>query len=91
MSPSSSILTHMSKLAKKHNIIIKQGEDEISVVQMTLGSMHVGARSLCATSGGGFDLMTETVSLAALIETPLVIVNVQRPGPATGLPTWTFL
>jgi len=56
---------------------------------MALGSMHMGTRALVATSGGGFDLMTETVSLSGMIETPLVTIIVQRPGPATGLPTWT--
>lgn len=70
-------------------MIVKQAEDEISVVQMALGSMYAGTRALCATSGGGFDLMVETISLAGMIETPLVIVDVQRPGPATGLPTWS--
>ena len=68
---------------------VEQVEDEISVSQMTLGASFGGTRSLCATSGGGFDLMTETVSLAGMIETPLTIVVAQRPGPATGLPTWS--
>ncbi len=89
MSPSSSILTHFSEYAVKTGVLVKQVEDEISVVNMTLGAMYMGTRALCATSGGGFDLMTETVSLAGMIETPLVIVVAQRPGPATGLPTWT--
>ena len=56
---------------------------------MALGSMHAGTRSFTTTSGGGFDLMTETVSLSGIIETPLVIAISQRPGPGTGLPTWT--
>lgn len=89
MSPSSSILTNMANWAKEFGIIVKQGEDEITVAQMALGSMHMGTRALAATSGGGFDLMTETVSLAGMIECPLVIILAQRPGPATGLPTWT--
>ncbi len=89
MSPSSSILTHFSEYAVKTGALVKQVEDEISVVNMTLGAMYMGTRALCATSGGGFDLMTETVSLAGMIETPLVVVVAQRPGPATGLPTWT--
>jgi len=49
----------------------------------------IGTRAFTGTSGGGFDLMTETISLAGIIETPLVLVLAQRPGPATGLPTWT--
>ena len=89
MSPSSSILTHMANHAKFSGAVVKQAEDEITAVQMAIGSMHMGTRALTATSGGGFDLMTETVSLAGIIETPLVIVIAQRPGPGTGLPTWT--
>lgn len=89
MSPSSSILTYLSKLSSQTGMVIKQGEDEITVAQMTLGAMFAGTRALCSTSGGGFDLMTETVSLAGIIETPFVIIDAQRPGPATGLPTWT--
>ncbi|MEK7673136.1 MAG: 2-oxoacid:acceptor oxidoreductase subunit alpha [Patescibacteria group bacterium] len=89
MSPSSSILTYMADMAKKYQILVKQGEDEITVANMTLGSMFMGTRALCATSGGGFDLMTETVSLAGMIENPFVVIVAQRPGPATGLPTWT--
>jgi 2-oxoglutarate ferredoxin oxidoreductase subunit alpha len=89
MSPSSSILTYIADIAKKYGILVKQVEDEITASQMVLGSMHAGTRSMTATSGGGYDLMTETVSLSGMIETPLVIVISQRPGPATGLPTWT--
>lgn len=89
MSPSSSILSYLANYAKETQMLVKQVEDEISVAQMTIGSMHMGTRALCATSGGGFDLMSETISLSGIIETPLVVVLCQRPGPATGLPTWT--
>jgi 2-oxoglutarate/2-oxoacid ferredoxin oxidoreductase subunit alpha len=89
MSPSTSILSYLAKTAKKTGILVKQLEDEISVAQATLGSSYAGTRSMCGTSGGGFDLMTETVSLAGMVETPWVCVIAQRPGPATGLPTWT--
>ena len=89
MSPSSGILFHLSKYAKEAQMLVKQGEDEITVAQLTLGASHSGLRTFCATSGGGFDLMTETFSLAGMIEVPLVVVVAQRPGPATGLPTWT--
>ena len=89
MSPSSSILAYLSKIAPKTKMLVKQLEDEISVAQQTIGSSHSGTRAMCSTSGGGFDLMTETVSLAGMIETPFVCVIAQRPGPATGLPTWT--
>ena len=89
MSPSSHLLSNMAKHAKEFGYVVKQAEDEITVANLALGSMHAGTRALCATSGGGFDLMTETVSLSGIIETPFVCVLFQRPGPATGLPTWT--
>ncbi|MFA6307333.1 MAG: 2-oxoacid:acceptor oxidoreductase subunit alpha [Patescibacteria group bacterium] len=89
MTPSSSILHYLAKIATKTGIVVKHAEDEISVANMALGASHVGVRSMLATSGGGFSLMTETLGLVALTETPLVMVNVQRSGPATGLPTWT--
>ena len=90
MSPASTILTYLAKSEKKTGVIIKQAEDEITAVQMALGSMFMGMRAMTATSGGGFDLMTETISSAGMMEVPLVIVLAQRPGPATGLPTWTM-
>jgi len=89
MSPSTHLLTHMANHAKEFGYVVKQAEDEITVANLALGSMHAGTRALCATSGGGFDLMTETVSLSGMIETPFVCCLFQRPGPATGLPTWT--
>ncbi|MDP2690798.1 MAG: 2-oxoacid:acceptor oxidoreductase subunit alpha [Candidatus Gracilibacteria bacterium] len=89
MSPSSSILTDLANWSHESGMIVKQGEDEITVANMALGSMFMGTRALAATSGGGYDLMTETISLAGMTETPFVIVIAQRPGPATGLPTWT--
>ena len=90
MSPSSSILTYFSEMSEKTGVMVKQGEDEITVANMALGAMFMGTRALFATSGGGYDLMTETVSLAGMIENPLVGIIAQRPGPATGLPTWTL-
>jgi 2-oxoglutarate/2-oxoacid ferredoxin oxidoreductase subunit alpha len=89
MSPSTTVLTTFATWADKTGMLVKQAEDEITAIQMALGSMHTGTRAMTATSGGGFDLMTETISLAGMIETPVVCVIVQRPGPATGLPTWT--
>jgi 2-oxoglutarate ferredoxin oxidoreductase subunit alpha len=71
-------------------MVVKQAEDEITAAQMVSGATYMGTRALTATSGGGFDLMSETVSLNAMIENPTVFVVAQRPGPAaTGLPTWT--
>lgn len=89
MTPSSSILGYLASVYKETGMLVKQIDDEISVAQMAIGSMFMGTRSLVGTSGGGFDLMTESVSLAGMTETPFVCVIAQRPGPATGLPTWT--
>lgn len=89
MSPASSILTYLAQFAGKTGMVVKQAEDEITAAEMVVGSMYAGTRAFTATSGGGYDLMTETVSLAGMTETPMVVVLAQRPGPATGLPTWT--
>lgn len=89
MSPSTSICLTIVHYAKKMNIIYEQAEDEIAVINMAIGASYAGRTSMVATSGGGFALMTEGVSLAGMTETPLVIVVAQRPGPATGLPTRT--
>jgi 2-oxoglutarate ferredoxin oxidoreductase subunit alpha len=89
MSPATSILVNLAKWAKKANIIVEQAEDEIAAINMLAGASYAGARSLTATSGGGFCLMTEGVSLLGMIEAPAVIIIGQRPGPATGLPTRT--
>ena len=89
MSPSSNILTYMAEMAEETGMLVKQAEDEITVAQLAIGSMFMGTRALAATSGGGFDLMTESLSLVGMIENPFVLVIAQRPGPATGLPTWT--
>lgn len=89
MTPASSILTYLSQWYHQTGMLVRQVDDEISVAQMAIGSMYVGTRALVGTSGGGFDLMTESVSLAAMTETPFVCILGQRPGPATGLPTWT--
>lgn len=89
MTPSTSILHYLAGIAPAVGMVVKHAEDEIAVINMALGAAHVGARAMVATSGGGFALMTESLGLASITETPLVIVEVQRPGPATGLPTWT--
>src|SRR5258707_9904994 len=70
-------------------MVVKQAEDEITAAQIVSGAMYMGTRALTATSGVGFDLMSETLSLNGMIENPAVFVLAQRPGPATGLPTWT--
>jgi len=89
MTPASSILGYLAAISHETGMFVKQIEDEISVAEMTVGSSFAGTRAMCGTSGGGFDLMSETVSLAGITETPFVCVLAQRPGPATGLPTWT--
>jgi 2-oxoglutarate/2-oxoacid ferredoxin oxidoreductase subunit alpha len=89
MSPISNILHVLAANQKKFGFIYKQPEDEISAINMAIGASFVGARSITATSGGGFCLMTEGLGLAAMMETPIVIIDGMRPGPATGLPTWS--
>ncbi len=89
MTPSSSLLHYLAEVAPQAGMIVRHAEDEISVINMALGASHAGARAMCGTAGGGFSLMVEALGLAGITETPLVILEAQRPGPATGLPTWT--
>ena len=89
MSPSTGVLTFLAKQAKEFDIVAEQAEDEVAAINMALGAWYAGGRALVTTSGGGFALMVEGVSLAGMIETPVVIHLAQRPGPATGLPTRT--
>lgn len=89
MTPSSPILHFLAEHQYKYGYVVRQSEDEISAVNIVIGAMHNGVRAACGTSGGGFALMNETLALSGMTETPLVIVLAQRPGPATGLPTWT--
>ncbi|MFH1443814.1 MAG: 2-oxoacid:acceptor oxidoreductase subunit alpha [Candidatus Peregrinibacteria bacterium] len=89
MTPSSPLLTFIADMQNETKMVVKQAEDEITAAQMMVGAMHMGTRAITATSGGGFDLMTETLSLTGIAEIPAVFVLAQRPGPGTGLPTWT--
>ncbi len=89
MTPSTSVAMTLIAHAKKMGVVVEQAEDEIAAINMGLGASFAGARTLVPTSGGGFALMTEGVSLAGMIEQPIVVVLAQRPGPATGLPTRT--
>ncbi len=89
MSPSTGVLHWMAQNARDLNIMVRQCEDEISVVNMVIGAAHAGCRAMCATSGGGFALMSEAIGSAAMMEIPIVVINVQRGGPSTGLPTKT--
>ena len=89
MSPSTGILHWMAVNARNLDIMVRQVEDEIGVANMTIGAAHTGCRAMCATSGGGFALMTEAIGMAGMMETPAVFINVQRAGPSTGVPTKT--
>jgi 2-oxoglutarate ferredoxin oxidoreductase subunit alpha len=89
MTPSTSIALNLARWAKELGIVVEQAEDEIAAINMALGAAFAGAPSMVGTSGGGFALMAEGISLAAMTETPVVIVIAQRPAPATGLPTRT--
>jgi 2-oxoglutarate ferredoxin oxidoreductase subunit alpha len=89
MTPATSIPLTLIGMADRMGLVVEQAEDEIAAINMAIGASYAGASSMVATSGGGFALMVEGVSLAAMTETPLVVVVAQRPGPATGLPTRT--
>lgn len=89
MTPSTTIIETMAKFANDFGLVVRQAEDEIAAVNMAIGANFAGARAMIATSGGGFCLMTEGLGLAMQTETPLVMVECQRPGPATGMATRT--
>jgi 2-oxoglutarate ferredoxin oxidoreductase subunit alpha len=89
MSPSTGVLHWMARHAQQLGIMVRQVEDELGVINMAIGAAHTGCRAMCATSGGGFALMTEALGAAAMMEVPVVCIDVQRAGPATGVPTKT--
>jgi 2-oxoglutarate ferredoxin oxidoreductase subunit alpha len=89
MSPATGVLHWMAEHARKAGIMVRQVEDEIGVINMAIGAAHTGARAMCATSGGGFALMAEGLGMSAMMETPVVVIDVQRAGPSTGVPTKT--
>lgn len=89
MTPSTGIMNYLAEKETEYNIVVEQAEDEISAINMTLGASFAGVRAMTGTSGGGFALMVEGLSLAGMTETPVVIALGQRPGPATGFPTRT--
>jgi 2-oxoglutarate ferredoxin oxidoreductase subunit alpha len=89
MTPSTGILNYMASRAEEYNLVVEQAEDEIAAINMAIGASFAGVRAMTGSSGGGFALMVEGISLAAMTETPIVIAEMQRPGPATGLPTRT--
>jgi len=89
MTPASTILHTLAREAENLGLAVVHAESEIAVINMAIGSSFTGARAMVGTSGGGFALMTEGFSLAGITEAPVLIVLSQRPGPATGVPTYT--
>lgn len=89
MTPSSSVLHTLAKIQDEVGIKVIHPENEIAVINMAIGASYAGKRSMVGTSGGGFALMVEAISLAGMSETPIVIYEAQRQGPSTGLPTYT--
>jgi len=89
MTPGTGVFNALAAWSKQAGVVVEQAEDEIAAINMAIGAWYAGARAMVSTSGGGFALMTEGLSLSGMTETPVVIHLAQRPGPATGLPTRT--
>ncbi len=89
MSPATGVLTFLAAHAERCGTVVEQVEDELAAINMAIGAAYAGGRPMVTTSGGGFALMTEGVSLAGVVESPVVIHLAQRPGPATGMATRT--
>ena len=89
MTPSTSIMNYLSGKMEEAKIIVEQAEDEIAAINMAIGASFAGVRAMTGTSGGGFSLMVEALGLSGMMEIPLVVAEIQRPGPTTGFPTRT--
>ena len=89
MTPTTGVLHYLANKGPDFEMIVKQAEDEISVINMALGASFAGLRSMVSTSGGGFALMVEALGMSGMTETPLVIIMGSRGNPSTGMPTWT--
>ncbi|MGG7142756.1 2-oxoacid:acceptor oxidoreductase subunit alpha [Clostridium nigeriense] len=89
MTPATSIMTYLAKKQTEIGIVVDQAEDEIAAINFAIGASYAGARAMTGSSGGGISLMVEAFGLAGITETPVVVLDSQRPGPATGLPTRT--
>lgn len=89
MTPSTSIMDYLAAKMERTNVVVEQAEDEIAAINMAIGASYTGARAMTGTSGGGFCLMAEGLGLAGMQEIPLVVADIQRPGPVTGFPTRT--
>jgi 2-oxoglutarate/2-oxoacid ferredoxin oxidoreductase subunit alpha len=89
MTPASSIMEYLAAKSSDFGLVMVHAEDEIAAMNMVIGAAYAGVRAMTATSGSGFCLMVEGLGLAGMTETPVVVVDGQRPGPAVGLPTRT--
>lgn len=89
MSPSTAVMEYLASKSNEAGFVVEQAEDEIAAINMALGASYAGARAMTGTSGGGFCLKVEALGFSGIAEIPLVAIDVQRPGPATGLPTRT--
>lgn len=89
MTPATSIMQTLAANEIEYNIVLKQTEDEIAAINTAIGASFAGVRSMVATSGGGFALMSEALGMAGNAEVPLVVAEVQRGGESTGIPTYT--
>ena len=89
MTPATPVLSELAGMQEEHNFLAIELENEISVINTALGSAMTGAKSMVGTSGGGYDLMTEALSMSGISEIPLVVYLAQRPGPASGVATKT--
>ena len=89
MTPASTTLSIFAEHDEELGMVVRQTEDELAAILHVIGASFAGVRAMTATSGGGFALMNEALSMAGISEVPLVLLEVQRPGPATGMPTWT--
>ena len=89
MTPASSIMEYIAAKSKEFDMVMVHAEDEIAAINMAIGAAYAGVRAMTATSGSGLCLMVEGIGLSGITETPIVIVDAQRPGPAVGLPTRT--
>jgi 2-oxoglutarate ferredoxin oxidoreductase subunit alpha len=89
MTPATSIMEYMAAKSRDLDLVMVHAEDEIAAINMAIGAAYAGVRAMTATSGSGLCLMVEGIGLAGITETPIVIIDGQRPGPAVGLPTRT--
>ena len=89
MTPATSIMHWLAAHSRPLGIMVKQAEDELAAINMAIGASYAGVRAMTASSGGGFCLMVEALGMAGMTETPVVVVDSQRAGPSTGLPTKT--